>query len=91
MKIIFVLLISLLIGCNKSIIDSKKINKNFEGELLYKSKCGGCHKLYDKFAYNQTQWTSILLEMEKKSRISFEQKNKIYDYLIDSTQENLSN
>ena len=53
-----------------------------EGKSLYGMNCAKCHELFDKTSYTAEQWRPIVLEMQKKARISDEHREKIYAYLI---------
>lgn len=53
-----------------------------EGKYLYENNCAKCHKLYDPKSYNTDDWKQILVRMQKKAKISDEQREKIYNYII---------
>ncbi|MES2864451.1 MAG: cytochrome c [Bacteroidota bacterium] len=53
-----------------------------EGKSLYGMNCAKCHELFDKTSYTAEQWRPIVLDMQKKARISDEHREKIYAYLI---------
>ncbi|WP_235922453.1 c-type cytochrome [Flavobacterium difficile] len=52
-----------------------------EGKNLYGTNCAKCHKLYDAKSFTAEEWTPIVMRMQKKARISDEQREKIYAYL----------
>ena len=52
-----------------------------EGKSMYEVNCAKCHKLYDKSDYSASEWKPIVLRMQKNTRISDEQREKIYAYL----------
>lgn len=52
-----------------------------EGKSLYGMNCAKCHELYDAKTFTPEEWTPIVLRMQKKARISDEQREKIYAYL----------
>ena len=52
-----------------------------EGQNLYENNCAKCHKLYDSKDFTAEEWTPIVMRMQKKARISDEQREKIYAYL----------
>lgn len=52
-----------------------------EGKGLYENNCAKCHKLYSPNDYSAIQWQPILLDMQKKAKITDEQREKIYSYL----------
>lgn len=52
-----------------------------EGKSLYGMNCAKCHELFDANKFTAEEWTPIVLRMQKKARISDEQREKIYAYL----------
>lgn len=52
-----------------------------EGKSLYGMNCAKCHKLYDAKSFTAEEWAPIVLRMQKKARISDEQREYIYAYL----------
>jgi hypothetical protein len=52
-----------------------------EGKTLYGMNCAKCHELYDAKSFTAEEWKPIVLRMQKKARISDEQREKIYAYL----------
>lgn len=52
-----------------------------EGQILYESKCGNCHELYNPSKFKAEQWQPILLDMQKKASISDIQREQIFEYL----------
>lgn len=52
-----------------------------EGKSLFENNCGKCHGLYNPKDFNAEQWTPIMSRMQKKARISDEDREKIYAYL----------
>lgn len=53
-----------------------------EGKVLYESNCAKCHKLYATTDFSKEEWRPIVTEMQKKARLSDEQGNSIYNYII---------
>lgn len=53
-----------------------------EGETLFYNNCAKCHDLYNPKDFNAEQWKPILLKMQKEAKISDEEREKIYAYLI---------
>jgi len=51
------------------------------GKMLYENNCGKCHKLYEAKDFTAENWTPILASMQKKAKISDEDREKIYAYL----------
>jgi mono/diheme cytochrome c family protein len=52
-----------------------------EGKSLYSNNCAKCHDLYDPNSFTAEEWTPIVIRMQKKAKISDEQREKIYAYL----------
>ena len=53
-----------------------------EGKYLYENNCAKCHKLYDPKSFSSEDWKPILVRMQKKAKISDDQREKIYNYII---------
>lgn len=51
------------------------------GKMLYENNCGKCHKLYNAKDFSSENWKPILAKMQKKAKISDEDREKIYAYL----------
>lgn len=66
-----------LIGCSANIIYHSK------GEELYNSKCGGCHRIYNKAEFNPEQWKTEVEEMSKKAKLTNDESKLILDFLTD--------
>jgi len=89
-KILAVALFAIVLyscGGSKSttpVVEPKKIELTSdlaEGKSLYENNCAKCHDLYKPKDFNAEQWKPILLSMQKKAKISDEQREKIYSYL----------
>ncbi|MQP25774.1 cytochrome c [Flavobacterium sp. LMO8] len=52
-----------------------------EGKVIFESKCAKCHDLYSPKDFNAEQWKPIMLSMQKKAKISDQEREKIYAYL----------
>ncbi|GAA4071879.1 cytochrome c [Flavobacterium cheonanense] len=52
-----------------------------EGKSLYENNCAKCHDLFKPKDFSAEQWKPILLDMQKKAKISDEQRDKIYNYV----------
>jgi hypothetical protein len=52
-----------------------------EGRMLYENNCAKCHSLYNPNDFSAEKWTPIMLSMQKKAKISDEERDKIYAYL----------
>ena len=61
----------------KQNIDSLTIGKN-----LYEISCVRCHKLKDPAKYTAQQWPGLVNKMQKRAKITDEQKAIILSYLV---------
>lgn len=52
------------------------------GKTLYENSCVRCHKLKDPANYTREEWPGIIDKMQKRSRITDEQKATILTYLL---------
>jgi len=52
-----------------------------EGKNLYTTSCADCHSLYEKESFTAEQWKPIVLRMQKNTKLSDLQREKIYAYL----------
>ena len=53
------------------------------GHSLYaESACISCHSAQSIYKYDTTQWINILDDMARKARISDEQKDAVYKYIL---------
>ena len=56
-----------------------------DGERVYRTKCGSCHRLHDRSEYPTEKWSKLVAEMErkKKVRLSADQRALILGYLTE--------
>jgi hypothetical protein len=81
--LIFVLIV-FLASCNQGYIVSMKEITNYpDGRDLFISKCNACHQLYSPDRFNSTEWDSILVPMQQKAKIDDEQRNVIYNWILE--------
>jgi hypothetical protein len=52
-----------------------------EGKNLYTKSCADCHSLYEKESFTAEQWKPIVLRMQKNTKLTDLQLEKIYAYL----------
>jgi cytochrome c5 len=52
-----------------------------EGKDLYENNCAKCHELYNPKKFTAEQWTPILIDMQKNTDLSDEQRMKVYNYV----------
>ena len=55
-----------------------------KGRELYVGKCGSCHRLYAPNTYDNQTWKENIDEMQERSEINAQQKELIYQYLINA-------
>jgi len=65
-------------------VNTNVITKYPEGRDLYMSKCGGCHQLFDPNNYSKGEWSKIMVAMQEKSKINDQQKNEIYNWILET-------
>ena len=61
---------------NKMPVDSVKTGKE-----LYVKSCARCHKLKDPAKYTMVQWPGLVNKMQKRSKITDQEKALILSYL----------
>lgn len=61
---------------NKISVDSVRT-----GNELYVKNCARCHKLKDPAKYTMAQWPGLVNKMQKRSKITDQQKAMILSYL----------
>ena len=52
-----------------------------EGKNLYTTSCADCHSLYQKESFTAEQWKPIVIRMQKNTKLTDLQREKIYAYL----------
>lgn len=52
-----------------------------EGKTLFVNNCAKCHNLKNPNNYTTEEWKPILLRMQKKAKISDEEREKIQNYV----------
>lgn len=53
----------------------------YESKNLYENSCSKCHKLYLPNEFTKEEWPSILLKMQKKSKLDDSKIAGIQDYI----------
>ena len=62
---------------NRMALDSVKT-----GNELFVRSCARCHKLKDPAKYTREQWPGLVNKMQKRAKITDEQKALIISYLV---------
>jgi hypothetical protein len=87
MKIILLMLsgfLCFIAACGAGYVVNMNERTDFpEGRELFVSKCNACHQLYNPNQHTKVEWDSILVPMKKKAKISVEQKNEIYNWILE--------
>ncbi|WP_333600580.1 hypothetical protein [Flavobacterium sp.] len=80
----------LLISCSSQLYvpvqeaNSVSVENLKKGRELYVSSCSSCHQLYLPNQYDAVAWQHNLDEMQLRSKIDNNQKQLIYDYLVNA-------
>lgn len=53
-----------------------------QGKTIFDNSCGRCHKLPDPTAHNSVQWVGIMNSMAPKAKLTDEQHQWVYDYIV---------
>ncbi|BCY28764.1 cytochrome c [Flavobacterium okayamense] len=53
-----------------------------EGKTLFENNCGKCHKLFSPDDFTKEEWEPIVSRMQKKAKITDEQRDLVYNYLV---------
>ena len=89
-KRLFTITAGILLSCfgtlfaitqNDTITSKSNVDSVKTGKTLYENKCVRCHKLKDPAKYTMAQWPGLVNKMQKRSKITDEQKKLILSYL----------
>ncbi|MCJ8154817.1 cytochrome c [Chryseobacterium sp. SSA4.19] len=53
-----------------------------QGKTIFENSCGRCHKLPDPTAHTPVQWVGIMNSMAPKAKLTDEQHQWVYDYIV---------
>ncbi len=53
-----------------------------QGKTIFENSCGRCHKLPDPASHTSVQWVGIMNSMAPKARLTDEQHQWVYDYIV---------
>ncbi|MEY8758025.1 c-type cytochrome [Chryseobacterium tongliaoense] len=53
-----------------------------QGKTIFENSCGRCHKLPDPAKHNAVQWVGIMNAMAPKAKLTDEQHQWVYDYIV---------
>lgn len=78
--LILIFVITILAGCGTKSIHQEETQFPV-GKKLYISKCGGCHRLYQRNEFTSSQWDTVVVSMRSKAKISSEEEKEILNFL----------
>ena len=90
-KLFFLGSILLLISCSSQLYipieatPTVSLGDLKTGREIYVKKCSSCHQLHLPNQYNEKVWSSNLNEMQTRAKITDEEKQLIYQYLINDS------
>lgn len=73
------------VGCGTTAIDMNAKTEFPKGRSLYVSKCNGCHQLFPKQKFDPVQWGAMLNKMQKRAAITDIEKEQIFLFLTEKT------
>lgn len=82
---VFILTVAGVYALNQQPNDDQKGTPPFAGKLIYESKCGQCHKLFEPDKYNAQQWSKWVDKMAPKAKLTEVEKGQVYQYLSATT------
>lgn len=53
-----------------------------QGKTIFENSCKRCHGLPDPTAYTSVQWVGIMNSMAPKAKLTDEQHQWVYDYVV---------
>ncbi len=53
-----------------------------QGKTIYDNSCGKCHDLPEPTAFTSVQWVGIMNSMAPKAKLTDEQHQLVYDYVV---------
>ena len=83
---ILLLFLALLLieACSQSyIVNMNAATQNPEGRNLFVSKCNACHRLYSPDSFTAAAWDSILVPMQSKAKLDYDQRIAIYNWILE--------
>ena len=84
-KALIIVFLITIFSCSQGYIVNTNAKTDYlEGRNLFMSKCGGCHQLFDPKSYSESEWNKIMMEMQKKSKIDDQQKNEIFNWILET-------
>ena len=89
-KVIFISIIAGLcvISCTPKSVptaetgESGLSDKRIQGKTIFENSCGTCHDLPNPTAFSSVQWVGIMNAMAPKAKLTDEQHQLVYDYVV---------
>lgn len=53
-----------------------------QGKTIFENSCGRCHKLPNPASHTSVQWVGIMNSMAPKAKLTDEQHQWVYDYIV---------
>lgn len=70
-------------SAKKEIAVEPSAGKPVQGKDLFENHCGNCHGLYQPKDFTKEAWAPILVEMQRKARLSDDQMALISGYIYE--------
>lgn len=62
--------------------ETSTADKLAQGKTIFENSCGKCHDLPEPTAFTSIQWVGIMNSMAPKARLTEEQHQLVYDYVV---------
>lgn len=56
-----------------------------QGKITFNNSCAKCHDLPEPTDYNASDWVGIMNAMAPKAKLSEDQHESVYDYIVSQT------
>jgi cytochrome c5 len=69
---------------NVNKVETASLAELQQGHDLFQNKCGKCHKLPKPAGHSKDEWTKILAKMAPKAKLTTEQADLVYKYVVNN-------
>lgn len=69
---------------NVNKVETASLAELQQGHDLCQSNCGKCHKVPKPGGHTKDEWTKILAKMAPKAKLSSEQSDLVYKYIVNN-------
>jgi cytochrome c5 len=69
---------------NVNKVETASLAELQQGHDLFQNKCGKCHKLPKPGKHSKEEWTKILVKMAPKAKLTTEQSDLVYKYVVNN-------